>query len=174
MTSTTHLEGGKKSWGLCLGAFWGLDDIQICSLIVCQPEAHPRGLRKSCSCDLSSWAETGRQEKQFQELATVFRDFKSTSKSDDDMTLGEMQISKRKECQEIKLWDNWKFRLYRPVPRTTLLLTLLPFRVKVRCPSGSPLPDDQIREKHSNSQTTQLSIDFHFSLSMPSTFCWSF
>lgn len=45
--------------------------------------------------------QTGSQDKQFQELATVFHHFKSTSKYYNDMTLGEMQISERKGRQKI-------------------------------------------------------------------------
>lgn len=86
--------------------------------------------------------QTGSQDKQFQELATVFHHLKSTSKSDNDMTLGEMQVSKRKGCQKIEMWSCREHRLYRPVARTTLLITPLPFKLKVKCTSESPLSDN--------------------------------
>lgn len=137
-----HLEGSRKSQDLYLKAFKEFDDTQF-SLIVCQQEANPRGLQKSHSFALF---REQRQADRSSNLKIWLPYFIISNLHQNPIMIWQWWNAnfKRKGYQETELWDSWEHRLYRPLSRTTLLLTLLPFKVKVRCPPGSPLSNSLI------------------------------
>lgn len=63
-------------------------------------------------------------------ITTVCHYFESAAKAGNDLTCGEIPISRRKRCRKIELSDNWEHRWYKPVSRATCFLPYCPSKLR--------------------------------------------